>query len=298
MVEKELTFLNNFLKSLQKLSLGTVQFGVHYGINNAVGLPDNGVLSKIFKTASQAGIDLLDTAPAYGNAEEKIGDFAGDQFKIVTKFSNVKNGSELKVSLANSLSSLHQDKVYGFIGHNADQILSHPECWDTLQELKDNKVIEKIGYSLYTPEQLEELLNRGLLPDLVQLPYSLLDRKFSSLLPQLKSLGTEIHVRSVFLQGLYFMDLSHLPERLLPLKPSLEGLNRICLESGTEINSLALNFVIDNPYIDKVVIGVDTAEQLEENIRTVKSWEPIPELTSKVNQIKISHRELLNPANW
>jgi len=108
----------------------------------------------------------------------------------------------------------------------------------------------------------------------------------------------EIHVRSVFLQGLYFMDLSKLPERLVPLKPSLEEIYRICRESNRAMNSLALNFVIENPFIDKVLIGIDSAEQLKENIRTVESWEPIPDLTTKINQINISRTELLNPVLW
>jgi aryl-alcohol dehydrogenase-like predicted oxidoreductase len=285
-------------KNLQKLSLGTVQFGIRYGINNTLGLLDNLELSAIFENASRAGIDLLDTAPAYGNAEEKIGEFSGKRFKIVSKFSNVNNSSELKFSLANSLSNLDQDKIYGYLAHNADQILSHPECWDTLYELKDSQVVEKVGYSVYTTDQLEELLNRGFLPDLVQLPFSLLDRKFSSFLPQLKSIGTEIHVRSVFLQGLYFMDLSKLPGKLLPLKTSLEEINRICLQSNTSISSLALNFAINNPFIDKVVIGVDSPEQLKENILNIESWKPIHDLTAKINQIEILKSELLNPSNW
>ncbi len=283
---------------MQKLSLGTVQFGIRYGINNTLGLLDNLELSAIFENASRAGIDLLDTAPAYGNAEEKIGEFSGKRFKIVSKFSNVNNSSELKFSLANSLSNLDQDKIYGYLAHNADQILSHPECWDTLYELKDSQVVEKVGYSVYTTDQLEELLNRGFLPDLVQLPFSLLDRKFSSFLPQLKSIGTEIHVRSVFLQGLYFMDLSKLPGKLLPLKTSLEEINRICLQSNTSISSLALNFAINNPFIDKVVIGVDSPEQLKENILNIESWKPIHDLTAKINQIEILKSELLNPSNW
>jgi aryl-alcohol dehydrogenase-like predicted oxidoreductase len=283
---------------LQKLSLGTVQFGIHYGINNAIGLPGNQELAKIFECATQAGIDLVDTAPAYGDAEEKIGKFSGQRFKIVTKFSNITDGAALKSSLVDSLVKLKQKRIYGYIAHNADQLIASPKFWDTLTDLKETEKIEKIGFSLYSTEQLEELLCRGIIPDLVQLPYSLLDRKFSSFLPHLKSIGVEIHVRSVFLQGLYFMDLSKLPERLVPLKPSLEEIYRICRESNRAMNSLALNFVIENPFIDKVLIGIDSAEQLKENIRTVESWEPIPDLTTKINQINISRTELLNPVLW
>ena len=286
------------VSNIGKIALGTVQIGLPYGINNTNGIPNIAEIQNIFATAKNSGVDLLDTATLYGDAERKIGEFSGQQFNVVTKFSNIKNGSELKSSLNDSLAKLKQEKVYGYIAHNSDHLLAYPDLWDILCRMKENKLVNKIGYSLYSTEQLEKLLNMGLLPDLVQLPYSLLDRKFSTFLPQLKSLGIEIHVRSVFLQGLYFMNPSKLPEKLKPLKPALEEISQICLEYNSSINALALNFAISNPFIDKVVIGIDSVEQLNENIHTVESWEPIPELTSKVNQIKISRPELLNPANW
>lgn len=283
---------------LNKLSLGTVQFGIPYGINNTLGLPEQNELIKIFITAREHGLEMLDTAPSYGDAEEKIGKYSDHHFNVVTKFSNVKNGSELKNSLNNSLFKLKQDKVYGFIAHNADQLISSSELWDDLNEIKANGQAKKIGFSLYSTEQLETLLIRGLMPDLVQLPYSLLDRKFSPFFAHLKSIGTEIHVRSVFLQGLYFIRISKLPAKLLPLKPALEEIYHLSHESNLLINSLALNFVLDNPFIDKVVIGIDSVRQLSENIHTVKTWVPIPGLNDRINQINVLNPELLNPVNW
>ena len=96
-----------------------------------------------------------------------------------------------------------------------------------LQQETTNRLI-KIGFSIYDEKELNEILNLGFIPDLVQLPYSILDRRFENSLIKLKNLDVEIHVRSVFLQGLYFKDLNNLPETLLPLRPYLRKLHEIC----------------------------------------------------------------------
>ena len=136
------------------------------------------------------------------------------------------------------------------------------------------------------------------IPDLVQLPYSILDRKFEKQLSILKQLGTEVHVRSVFLQGLYFMNPNKLPEKLQPLQDSLQELKNLCIENNVSVGGLALNYVISNPNIDKLVIGIETAEQLRENINLVTNWKSNNVLFSKIEAIEIKDKSLLNPVNW
>jgi aryl-alcohol dehydrogenase-like predicted oxidoreductase len=283
---------------INKLALGTVQFGIPYGINNSTGMPTLNSIEEIFITASQAGIDILDTAHLYGDAESKIGQLAGKKFKLVTKFSSVKNEEELNNELVDSLKKLNANSIYGYMAHNADTLIENAELWQALKKIKENKSVERIGYSLYSTQQLEKLLALNLIPDIVQIPYSLLDRKFEPFLLRLKESGTEIHVRSVFLQGLYFMNILNLPEKLHPLKSSLIELQNICKENTISIGSLALNFAIGNPLIDKVVIGVDSVLQLKENIAKVKLWKHDQQLIDRINKIEVTHKELLNPVNW
>lgn len=287
-----------FKKETLKLALGTVQFGLNYGINNTNGIPATDELIDIFSLATKEQIEYLDTAHGYGDAEIKIGKFADNRFKIISKFSKCVNEQALLNQFEQTLQSIKQQKIYGYMAHNANDLIERAELWDAILALKNKNRVEKIGYSLYTPEQLELLLLKGMVPDLVQLPYSLLDRKFESCFVKLKDLGTEIHVRSVFLQGLYFMDTKNLPVKLLALKNSLNELNSICEDKGVTRGALALNFVVGNPLIDQVVIGVDSALQLKENIELVDSWVPDEELIVAVKEIQVSHPELLNPVNW
>ncbi|ESU20564.1 hypothetical protein FCR2A7T_08700 [Flavobacterium cauense R2A-7] len=281
-----------------KITLGTVQFGINYGISNTHGVPSDEALQTIFSVAAEAGINQLDTALAYGNAEERLGLFASDRFQIITKFPAVASQNELENTLEQSLIRLKTTSVYGYLAHNADILIENPQLWETLQKAKAEGKIEKIGFSLYHPEQLEKLLALNIVPDLVQLPYSILDRKFENKLAELKLLGTEIHVRSVFLQGLYFMNPKQLPEKLKPLTAALTELQTICTENKVGVGDVALNYVISNPNIDKVVMGVETAAQLKQNIQMVSNWEANSGLFSKIEAIEINDKSLLNPVNW
>ena len=281
-----------------KLCLGTVQFGISYGVNNSAGIPTEGEIKAIFNAAHQSGINYLDTAPAYGDAEKKIGELSEQNFKIISKFATVTNAEELNRELSTTLDNLKTKAIYGYMAHSADTLISNPDLWNALQKAKENKLVEKIGYSLYNSQQLEKLLALNFVPDLVQLPFSLLDKKFEIYLPELKKLGTEIHVRSVFLQGLYFMDYNNLPIKLQCLKPALEAVKNCCQEFNTSIGALALNYAISNPYIDKVVIGVDSNIQLLQNIETIASWKHNQKLIDCIHKIDVTDKKLLNPANW
>jgi len=281
-----------------KIALGTAQFGINYGISNEKGIPNDKELKMIFTSARNHGIKYLDTHSAYGNSEERIGTLGNSFFKIVTKFSKVTSNMELRSSLANSLKRLNADFIYGFLAHDPNSLISAPSLWHELLELKRSGKIKKIGYSLYSPEQLEKLMELGCIPEIVQLPYSLLDRKFEGYLPLLKEHNTEIHVRSVFLQGLYLMNPSSLPKKLSSLKESLTILQKLCKNEKKSVAEIALNFVRVNPYIDQLVIGVESAQQLNENIDLISKQISSPEFFVKLDSINVKDKLLLNPSNW
>ena len=281
-----------------KITLGTVQFGMQYGISNKYGVPSNSELESIFSLAGKLGIQQLDTAKAYGNAEERIGRLNNFRFDVVTKFPKVNSKEDLELALSESLQKLNVASVYGYLAHNADNLIQNSSLWKVLLEAKKEGKISKIGYSLYTPDQLELLLDLNCIPDLVQIPYSILDRKFERQLSILKQLGTEVHVRSVLLQGLYFINPNELPEKLKPLQNSLIELKNLCVQDNVSVGEVALNYVISNPNIDKIVIGIETAEQLKENVSLVTNWKLNNTLFSKIEDIEIKDKSLLNPVNW
>ncbi|MBL0356343.1 MAG: aldo/keto reductase [Chitinophagaceae bacterium] len=198
-----------------KLGLGTVQFGMHYGIANTTGRTATEEVKLILSLALQNGMNILDTASGYGDAEKVLGETGVDGFKIISKFLPADTEVELEKQLATSLNNLKVKRLYGYLAHRPQDLLVNIWQWKYLQEQKVNGVIEKIGFSLNEPSELHQLLSEDFIPDLVQVPYNFLDRRFEKDLVELKRKGTEIHVRSAFLQGLFFTDTDSLSSFLM-----------------------------------------------------------------------------------
>ena len=281
-----------------KLALGTVQFGMDYGISNEAGVTSVNEINSILDYAFLAGIRILDTAYLYGMSEERLGNYNSSHFEIISKFSNVTNHQALLDEFSISLKKLNRESIYAYLAHNANTIIENPVLWDTLNEIKQIGQVGKIGYSLYTTEQLDTLLSMNMIPDIVQLPFSIFDRKFESYFAELKRLGTEIHVRSVFLQGLYFMNPEEIPSKLDPLKKPLSEFKNYCKEYEISTGYFALNYALNNSFIDKVVIGVNNTEQLRFNLNLVQQNANFDIIKAKIESIVINNKELLNPAKW
>lgn len=275
----------------RKLVLGTVQFGCQYGINS-VGRPDERKILDILELASRSGITSLDTSSAYGEAEAILGkvlpgmDFS---FQIISKFP--ESDQPVGAVLEQTLTTLKVPSVYGYLLHHFHVYRSKPGIWKDFLAQKEKGKVKKIGFSLYSPAELEILLSDGVPFDLIQFPYNVFDRQFEPYLELLHKRGVEIHVRSTFLQGLFFMDRECLPEKLNPLKNNLIKLDDYAKATDRTVAEVALNFNLQNPFIDGVLIGVDTAGQLQDNLRNISN--------RKVElSIDVKEKKLLNPVNW
>ena len=275
---------------MSKIVLGTVQFGLQYGVNSA-GRPSQEAVKCILNEASKGGITTLDTSSAYGNSEEVLGEIIAvpEQFKIVSKYP--KGETPVGEMFNSSLKRLKVDKLYGYLLHHFEVYKNDPKVWDDFIALKESGKAQKIGFSLYTPEELEFILKNGSPFDLIQVPFNIFDKKFLTYMKELHENGVEIHVRSTFLQGLFFKDRNALPEKLQPMKKYLLQLDEFSNKSGLSISEIALNYNLQNPYIDGVLIGVDNVEQLQMNLNSVKDT-PID------IDIEVKEQKLLNPVNW
>ena len=275
---------------MNKLVLGTVQFGLQYGVNSA-GRPGEEAVMRILEEAAKGGITTLDTSSAYGNSEEILGKCiaSAGQFKIVSKYP--KGETPVQEMFESSLRRLHVDRLYGYLLHHFEVYRNEPGVWEAFLALKESGKVQKIGFSLYSPDELELILKNKAPFDLLQFPYSIFDKKFQPYMKDLHEKGVEIHVRSTFLQGLFFKDRNALPEKLQPMKKYLLQLDEFSRESGLGIAEIALNYNLQNPCIDGVLIGVDNAEQLKANLLSVKD-------TPVDFEIEVNEQELLNPANW
>lgn len=271
-----------------KLVLGTVQFGLQYGVNSA-GRPGEEAVRDILAAAWKGGIDTLDTSSAYGNAEEVLGRCRKDPFQLISKYP--KGVAPVAEVFAESLRRLGTDSLYGYLLHHFEVYRQSPAVWEDFLQLKADGRVRKIGFSLYEPAELEFILEQGAPFDLLQIPFNLFDRKFLPYMQELHAKGVEIHVRSTFLQGLFFKDRDVLPEKLLPLRKYLLQLDGYARENGLSVAETALNANLQNPCIDGVLIGVDNLQQLQGNLQAVKD-RPIG------LEIDVQEKELLNPVNW
>lgn len=252
---------------IAKLALGTVQFGLDYGISNEAGQTPIEEVSEILREAHTSGINTIDTARAYGTSEQVLGITGVQDFDIVSKLNpNELDTLSLEAQVEDSLKKLKVEQLYGVLFHNVISALDYPNAVHQLHTLKKKGLINKVGYSIdASPEKLSILISKYGLPDILQVPYNLLDRRFESQLIMLHRQGVEIHTRSAFLQGLFFMNREQLDPFFQSIKPFLTDLQR----EFTDTKALAgflLNEVIKQDFIDKVVIGVNTVAQLKANI--------------------------------
>ena len=281
-----------------KLILGTVQFGLPYGINNPNGLliPEKEV-HEIFQKAHSYGINFLDTAAAYGKAESRIGTFHKNKqlFQIITKFNKI--GNNWAESLRTSLDRMNIASVNTVMFHSFEGFLDNRNNLSKINSTK-GRLYKKLGVSVYTNEELLSLKEVGEV-EVIQLPFNLLDNDFQrgSILKQLKDSGKEIHTRSCFLQGLFFMDTENLPGNLKGLSPYLRKIKNIAKENNIEAGHMALQYVLDKNYIDGVLFGVDSIEQLNQNIQWANK-KLSKEIFTQIDEIKVLDPGLLNPSQW
>lgn len=272
----------------EKLGLGTVQFGLSYGISNTGGQTPQDEVSHILAVALQNNITMLDTASAYGNAEAVLGEAGISGFKVVSKFITPAEGETIVAQLEASLTYLGQDTLYGYLAHRPEELLAKPELWEELESFKAAGLVKKTGFSLNRPEELKALLDKGMVPDLIQVPYNYLDNRFESLMKNLHDRGCEIHTRSAFLQGLFFRDTKTLPAFFDAAKPVLAELQ----QSKASLSGRLLNYVLEKPFIDKVIIGVENVHQLQQNLNDIQG---APSLQKNVVKIP---ENIIIPATW
>ena len=271
-----------------KIVLGSVQFGLNYGISNNDGITPINEVREILKTAERNKINVIDTAYAYGVSEKVLGEVGVEKFDIITKFINIDSPDNLERQFNESLENLNLKRVYGYLAHRHADILNYPKIWNKLIELREEGIIQKIGFSLNNPEELDHLLIKGFIPDLIQVPYNYFDRRFEKSISNLKKeFGTEIHTRSTFLQGLFFMNPNELNSHFDSIKKLLIALQ------NEDLSCQLFQFVLNREFIDRVVIGVNDSDQLYQNINCVsKSLEFLPVLNERISD------NILSPVNW
>jgi aryl-alcohol dehydrogenase-like predicted oxidoreductase len=282
-----------------KIALGTVQFGLDYGISNNSGKVNFDEVEKIMTYAKQHKIELLDTAIGYGVSEDVIGLYNKEnnhhKLKIITKIPDLNSSTEtIARMLDNSLVRLSCEQVYALLFHKSSDI----DCntYKQLTLLKDQGKTKKIGVSVYSPEQAFYIASHFDI-DLIQLPLNVFDQRFieSGCLEFLKSKGIEIHARSLFLQGLLLQPLTLIDPYFRPHTNLLKTFSELCLKHKLSALDVTTSLVHSIDYIDKFVIGVCSQKQLAE---ILKSYDKTADIKLDIKSLSSKDESLINPSLW
>lgn len=300
---------------ISKITLGTAQLGLHYGINS-VGQPTEDEAFEILKYAFANGLRAIDTSPIYGDSEKRIGKFikeiSNQEIFVITKleaqefpeeiWDNRKTLSkridkEFKLSRIN----LNLRRIPVYILHYAEQAFkNNGMVLDKLVEMRKRGYIRFTGTSLYTGEELERCIDDERI-DVVQIPFSILDRRLmeSGLLNKAYKKGLIIFARSVFLQGLVFMD--RLPIGLSNARETISGLHYLTNRYDMSIAELCLRYALSVNEISSVVVGADSLKQMKENIESIKIASLSPfrkDILKEIGKLSQMPNELIDIRSW
>ncbi len=259
---------------VNKLVLGTAQLGLDYGINNQNGKPTRESAMEMLDFAYKNGIKIFDTAYAYGNAEEILGEFLrgqnlGEEIKIITKI-NPGSPEDVSLEIKKSLEKLGLSSVDGCLFHNPEHI-KNERMVETMSELKKQGLAKNIGVSVYEPEDAVYSAKIGEI-DYIQIPYNIFDQRLSKtdFFELAQKNNKKVFARSAFLQGLLLMPIGKIPARLESARPHLAKLDAIIAKYGLSKKQVAMNFALANKNIDYIVFGADNKNQLKEVIDIAK----------------------------
>ena len=285
----------------KRLALGTAQFGLPYGIANMSGQVNQVEVEAILTEAWEAGIDTLDTAIAYGNSEERLGEIGVDQWKLVSKLPDIPENCKdvagwVENMVTGSLERLKIPRLHGLLLHKPEQLLSSQGevLYVALKKLQTQKLVQKVGVSIYGPAELDSFGSTYHF-DLIQAPLNVLDRRMvdSGWLHRLSIAKTEIHTRSVFLQGLLLMDSEKRPKEFDRWKSSLGQWDRWLMDQGVEPLQACIASVIAHPEVDRIVIGVDSLDHLKGVLANVGGSVELPPKFLMNEDL-----DLINPSCW
>jgi aryl-alcohol dehydrogenase-like predicted oxidoreductase len=283
-----------------RLALGTVQFGLPYGIANRGGQPTRDEAAGIVALARAAGLDTLDTAIAYGESEQRLGEIGVGGWRLVSKLPELPEsvsdiGAWIDEQVAGSLRRLAVASLDGLLLHRPRQLVGPrgDALYRALLSLKEDHRVRAVGVSVYGPADLELLSHLRF--DLVQAPFSVLDRRLraSGWLQRLAEQGTEVHVRSVFLQGLLLMDKGSRPRWFDRWQVLWERWETFLAANRLTALEACLGFALSHPEISRVVVGVESVRQL----RGILDSAQRPTVAAP-DTLRSDDPDLLDPSRW
>ena len=290
-------------RPFDNLVLGTVQFGAPYGIANRTGKPDIGQVREILHLARRLGIRVLDTAIAYGDSEEVLGSCGMDRWSVITKVPSLKEIDDSRIggvahdAVLRSLDRLGIGSLHAVLAHDCRDAAGDRgrRLRDALSPLVASGQIGRIGVSVYGPEDMEGIDADN--AQIVQAPLNVFDQRFitSGAAARLSAAGGELHVRSVFLQGLLLVPPGDRPARFAPWAEALARFDAEVEASGVVPAAYCLGFAAGQAAVRRCVLGVETAQQLSQ---LVAAFEAGQQAFLDAQNLKSDDPGLIDPRHW
>jgi hypothetical protein len=284
-----------------RLSLGTVQFGLPYGVANTEGQVDEKAAHKILRLAQDHGIRSLDTASSYGSSESVIGAFGSDRWRITTKLAALPDDCEditdwVEGEIRGSLGRLDATAVHAVLLHRPDDLLgpNGDRLHEALDACRTQGLFHAQGVSLYSTDDLERFVGRFHI-DAVQLPFNILDRELviGGHSRALRDLGIEVQVRSIFLQGLLLLPLAEQLRRFPAGEAAWRALAEWTAQSGISPYEACVRFALGQADLDAIIVGVDSTEHLAA-LLAVAAKPPLDVPAS----IACADADVIDPRRW
>ena len=290
--------------ALDRLAIGTAQFGDGYGLFNSRQNMPHVEVDQIISTLREHGCLTLDTAALYPGVEEKLGSYDLTGFAVVTKLPHLPEDGEapgewVLRSVEQSMARLNVNFLHGLMLHRPGDLEgpSGQEVYEALMSCKSLGLVGRVGISVYGPEELE-LFNKYPGLDLVQAPFNVLDRRLdtSGAATRLAAAGVEIHVRSVFLQGLLLAARTDIPEWAERWSGVWDQWHSWLDAESRDAYATCLEFVCLHPWAHKVVVGIDGLQQAQELCRTFAL--PAKNSAGQIPPVSCDDLDLISPVNW
>jgi len=297
-------FINN---NLSRLCLGTANLGMHYGIVNQSGQLSELEFSKILLHAQVVGMKFIDTAFAYGTAENRLGltlRKTSTSFQIMGKYSGNTYQSDGCLNdplqeINHSLNQIGIPSFYCYYFHKAEDLYNE-EFVIAMKEIKLQGLAKYIGVSVYSAEDAFRAVDHPVI-DVIQVRYNVLDQELDRLgfFESANSLNKKVFVRSIFLQGVLLADENSIPEKLINLIPHVRELDVLAKDYALTRRDVLLHYVLSNPSIDGIIVGVDNDSQFNDIIESIKKLKPNLGLHRRLSD---RYRNLVlpevNPITW
>lgn len=301
-----------------KLALGTVAFGLDgYSLpNTAKPKPSVDKVMEMLDYAHGHGIEFLDTANAYGDAEDRIKLYGADKFKITSKLkpnclaglSNSEILAKVKEELRTDLKRLGLSCLWGYYFHTPKYIYNK-KAIAALMECKKEGLVENIGVSIYEPKDALYAIRAGV--DIIQVPYNILDQRLhkTDFFKRAKANGVIVFARQPFLKGLLTMSTEEFPQHLESAKSHVGQIDTIVNKYNFQRIMACLLFSLINPNVDYVVFGVDNLSQLRFNMNVnsstasaIQNWGAIANFGQCYEELRATFQDIpdyiVMPSLW